>query len=131
MHIHLTIIGIILIVLALVHSIFPHYFNWKVELQSMSLINRQMMKVHTFFIALTVFLMGLLCLVSTNDLIETPLGKIISLGIAVFWTVRLFIQFFGYSPTLWKGKPFETSIHILFSCLWIYFTIIFWSIALG
>lgn len=112
--------------LALVHIIFPKYFNWKEELKSLSLINKQMMTIHTFFIALVVFLMGFLCLTSATELIETKLGKTISLGLAIFWSLRLIIQFFGYSPKLWKGKRFETIIHILFSGLWIYLSIIFW-----
>ena len=125
MYIHIKIIGFLLIALALVHIIFPKYFNWGKELKFLSLINRQMMTVHTFFIAFTVFLMSLLCLTSTNELIETNLGKKISLGLGVFWTIRLFIQLFVYSSDLWKGKKFETVIHILFSIFWIYFSSIF------
>src|ERR1700733_6501317 len=114
MHLHLIIIGILLIALALLHIIFPKYFNWEEELSSLSLINRQMMTVHTFFISLVVFLMGLLCLTSSNELIGTNLGKKISLGLGIFWITRLFIQFFVYSTKLWKGKTFETTVHILF-----------------
>lgn len=128
MEIHYEIIGTILIALALVHVIFPKYFNWDTELKKLSLINRQMMTVHTFFIALVVLLMGLLCLTSSTDLVETQLGKTISLGLGIFWVVRLFVQFFGYSSKLWRSKTFETVIHILFSLLWIYFSIVFfWS----
>ena len=125
MEIHYKISGIILIILAFTHITFPKYFNWNKELRTLSLVNRQMMTVHTFFIGLTVFLMGLLCLSSSHELIETPFGKKISLGLGIFWTIRLFIQFFGYSPTLWKGKAFETIMHILFSILWTYYSIIF------
>ncbi len=125
MEIHFKIIGVLLITLALVHIVFPNYFNWEKELKSLSLINRQIMVIHTFFIALTVFLMGLLCLTSSNELIETNLGKKISLGLGVFWAVRLFIQFFGYSTDLWKRKSFETGIHIIFSLFWTYLSIIF------
>lgn len=99
------------------------YFNWKSEL-----INRQMMTVHTFFIALTVFLIGLLCVTSASELIETSLGKKISLGLAVFWTIRLFTQIFIYSPILWKGKTFETIVHILFTLFWAYMSLVFWMI---
>lgn len=126
MEIHFKIIGVLLMILALVHIIFPKYFNWKVELQSLSLINRQMMTIHTFFIALVVFMIGLLCLTSTFELIETKLGKTISLGLGIFWTLRLLIQFFGYSSELWKGKAFETLVHIVFSGLWLYLSAIFW-----
>ena len=125
MEIHFKIIGVLLIALALVHIFFPKYFNWDKELRSLSLINRQMMIVHTFFIALTIFLIGLLCLTSSNELIGTNLGKKIALGIGIFWTIRLFIQFFGYSTELWKGKKFETFMHIIFLLLWTYLSIVF------
>lgn len=128
MDLHLQITGVLFIALALVHLIFPKYFNWDKELQSLSLINRQLMWVHTLFIALTVFLMGLLCLTSSHELIETSLGKKITLGLAVFWTTRLFLQFFGYSSALWKGKAFETAIHIIFSLFWLYISGLFWII---
>ena len=125
MELHLKIIGFILVPLAIIHIIFPKYFNWKNDLSSISLINRQMMYVHTFFIALVVLLMGILCLTSSADLVETTLGRRICLGFGLFWATRLIIQFFGYSSKLWKGKVFETVVHILFSFLWIYFSCLF------
>ncbi|AEE49433.1 hypothetical protein [Haliscomenobacter hydrossis] len=125
MEIHFKIIGIVLMVLAFIHAIFPKFFNWDKELAALSLINRQMMVVHTFFIALIVFLMGLLCLSSAHELMETNLGKKIVLGLGIFWSTRLFMQFFGYSADLWKGKRFETTVHILFTLLWTYLSVIF------
>jgi hypothetical protein len=129
MEINLKITGCILVVLALIHTIFPKYFNWSNELSSISLVNRQMMYIHTFFIALILFLMGLLCLTSSEDIVKTELGNRIALGLGFFWMIRLFIQFFGYSTELWKGKKLESSIHIIFSILWIYFSIVFFYIA--
>lgn len=129
MYIQLIITGVLLIALALVHLVFPSYFNWKRELPLLSLVNRQLMTIHTFFIALTVLLMGVLCLVATDDLIHTRLGKTLSTGLAIFWSIRLLIQFFGYSPEIWKGKAFETAVHIFFVFLWIYLSFIFWWVA--
>lgn len=125
MDIHFKIIGSLLIVLALLHFSFPRYFNWKQELGSLSIMNRQIMYVHSFFIAFAVFLIGLLCLTSSSELISTTLGKRISLGIGIFWAARLIIQFFGYSSKIWKGKLFETTVHVLFSILWTYLTTVF------
>lgn len=125
MQIHLNVIGALLTALALVHVIFPCYFNWKAELQALSLVNKQMMEVHTFFVALMVLLMGLLCLTSSEEIVSTPLGQRIALGLGLFWLIRLFFQFFVYSPKLWKGKVFETSVHILFIGLWTYLSFIF------
>lgn len=125
MHTQIQIIGCLLIGLAFVHIPFPKYFQWKKQLQSLSLINRQIFSVHTFFIALTVFLMGVLCLVSTDELVLTKLGKTICFGLGLFWATRFIFQLFVYSPKLWKGKIFETYMHILFSSLWVYFTVVF------
>jgi hypothetical protein len=122
--------GWLLIGLALVHFIFPRYFNWKSELAPLTLVNRQMMEVHTFFVALTVFLMGLLAIFCSTDLIATRLGARVSLGLSIFWLARLVIQFAWYSPLLWKGKVFETSVHIGFSIFWACLSILFGWIAI-
>ena len=115
-------------VLSLVHVGFYKYFKWKEEQASLSLINRQMMTVHTFFIALTVMLIGLLSFLEADALIHTELGKKISLGLGIFWVIRLFFQLFVYSPKLWKGKTFETIIHIIFSSFWGYMSYVYVSI---
>ncbi len=128
MILQLKIIGFGLIILALIHLIFPKYFNWAEELKSVSLINKEMMYVHTLFIGLTIILMGVLCLTSAVELVETELGKRICFGLGIFWFVRLLIQFFGYSSALWKGKTFETIIHIVFIILWSYFSFLFFYI---
>lgn len=111
--------------LAVIHIGFPKRFNWAEELKSLSLMNKQMMVVHTFFIALVVFLMGALSLFCSTELTTSTFGKKISLALGVFWIIRLFVQFFVYSPELWKGKTFETAMHILFSLLWIYLSTFF------
>jgi hypothetical protein len=125
MEVYLKITGFLLISLAMVHIVFPKYFNWKNELGTLSLINRQMMYIHTFFIALVLLLMGVLCLTSSKEIMTTELGNRLCLGFAIFWAIRLFIQFFGYSSDLWKGKKFEGAIHILFSFIWLYFSVVF------
>jgi hypothetical protein len=128
MEINLMIIGVLLMLLAMLHIGFPKRFNWAKELPSLSLMNRQMMVVHTFFIAIVVFLMGVLCFLCANELSTSAFGKKISLGIGVFWLMRLYVQFFVYSSELWKGKKFETTMHIIFSVLWLYLTFtFFWN----
>ena len=128
---HLELIGVAMIILALIHALFPKYFDWKNQLADLSLINQQLMKVHTAFIALVVFLMGILCVTSSSEIVTTPLGRTISLGFGLFWGCRLLVQLFVYSPKLWRGKRFETSVHIMFTALWIYFTTVFVMIAVN
>jgi hypothetical protein len=51
-----------------------------------------------------------------------PLGY--RLLFAAVWLVNG-IQLFGYSSTLWRGKPFETLVHIAFTLLWAWLTTLF------
>lgn len=131
MEVQLRVIGFLLVVLALLHVGFARYFNWRQEFATVSLLNRQMMYVHTFFIALTVLLMGLLCFTSAAELTGTPLGRHVALGCGLFWLARLLVQFFGYSAQLWRGKRFETLVHVVFSAFWTYLTTVFLLVGLG
>ncbi len=84
-----------------------------------------MMYIHCFFIAFIVFLMGVLCITSAEELVRTSLGKKISLGLALFWITRFLIQIFGYSSKTWKGKKFETCVHVFFLVYWTYISVVF------
>ena len=125
MEFNLKISGLLLIILALLHIGFPKYFDWKTELKSLTLLTHQVMYVHTFFIALVVLLMGVLCFTSAAELIVSKLGNKILIGFGFFWFCRLLIQLFGYSSKLWRGKKLETSIHILFLFLWTYLSVLY------
>lgn len=129
MELQLKIIGIVSLLLGFIHLFFPKRFGWKDDLRSLTLINRQLMYVHTFFIAFAVFLAGVLCLLHADDIVNTPLGHAVALGFGIFWATRLFFQFFVYSSELWKGKRFETTVHVLFSLLWAYFSVVFFCVS--
>ncbi len=123
---HLRIAGALLMALALSHAFFPRWFDWKTELQRLSLLNRQMLVVHSFFIALTVFLMGLLAFAGA-DLLQAPsaLRNVVLIGMVAFWSCRLIAQLFVYDRRLWKGRPGHTAIHIGFTLLWSYLIAVF------
>lgn len=125
MEVHLKVAGAILVALAVMHIVIPRYFKWEQEMTSVSLITKQILYVHTFFIGFTVLLMGLLCLYYAHELLYNPLGRIICLALFGFWLTRLIFQFFVYSPRVWRGKKFETVMHVLFSFVWVYLTSVF------
>jgi hypothetical protein len=131
MLIHLKVIGALLAALSLLHVFIPGYLDWKRDLKPLSLMNRQMMQTHMIFIAITVFGIGLLCLTSATEIIGTPLGRKIALGLSVFWALRLVFQFFVYSSELWKGKRFETFIHVMAVVFWIYMAVVFGMVGMG
>lgn len=122
---HLRLVGVVMVGLACLHVTFPRRFGWTAQLAGLSLINRQLMKVHTFFVGWMVLLMGVLCLTQASELADTTLGKRISLGLGLFWGARWYVQHFVYSPELWRGKRFETGIHVVFSLVWAWMTLIF------
>ena len=125
MELHVQIVGSLLISLSLMHIVIPRYLKWEQELASLSIITKQILYVHTFFIAFVVLLMGLLCLSYSRALVHDPFGRVISLGFFGFWLTRLVFQFFVYSPKVWRGKTFETAMHVVFSFLWLYFSGVF------
>lgn len=127
MELHLKFIGILLVLISLIHLGFSQRFNWKEDLKSISLINRQMMYVHTFFVAFTVLLIGVLSFVNAADMVNTNLGRQLCLGLGVFWAIRFYCQFFVYSSELWRGKTFETIVHIGFSVLWAYVSVVYFA----
>ena len=114
----LQLAGIAQVLLALVHVAFPRYFRWREELPRLSLVNAEMMRVHTLFVALTVGGIGLLSVSEAEAIAGTPFGKTFAGAVAAFWTARLLVQFFGYSSELWRGKAFETAVHVVFTLLW-------------
>jgi hypothetical protein len=128
---HLEITGILLVVLAAIHVVFPKKFHWSRELPKLDLINRQIFVVHTFFIAATVALMGLLCVSSAEELVQTAFGRRIAGALAVFWFLRLLAQLFYYSPELWRGRRFESAVHVVFTIFWIYLVALFAWVGFG
>jgi hypothetical protein len=125
MELHLRIVGALLILLASMHVAFPRYFAWRDELANLTLLTRQLIYVHTFFIGFVVLLMGVLCCLETKALLGTALGRDVLLGLFLFWYLRLIFQLFVYSPALWRGKRFETGVHVIFTLMWTYVSGVF------
>ena len=123
---HLRLAGLLQILLALLHLDFPRRFRWREELASLSLLNRQMFHVHTFFVCLVLVLFGALSLLAPDALLEpTRLARLVLFGIALFWAVRLYCQWFVYDPRLWRGQRFETTMHFVFTAVWCYFVAVY------
>jgi hypothetical protein len=126
LELNLRIAGILLLALAILNLFLPKHFKWGEELQSLTLLTRQVFIVHCCFIFLIVAMMGFLALLYAPLLLEhSPLAQLVLLGFALFWTVRLIFQLFVYSPKLWRGDRFRTAMHALFSCMWTYFAAVF------
>jgi xanthine/uracil permease len=127
---HLRVVGVLLIALGLAHYCFDRYFGWQTELERLSLLTRQVFAVHNFFIGLVVVLLGVCSSCYTDALLKSgSLSRIVLSGIVIFWVCRLVIQFAVYDPSIWRGRPFYTAMHICFSIFWCYAVTIY-SLAL-
>lgn len=123
---HLQLAGLALLVLAFAHFFFEKRFGWKEELARLSLFNRQVFYVHNFFILLVIALCGALSLFGADALLEkSALGRYVAGGTAFFWACRWFSQFLVYDSSLWRGKKFETGVHIAFSLFWTYLVAVY------
>jgi hypothetical protein len=126
----LRISGVALLGLFGLNFFVPRQFRWREEMARLSLVNRRIFQVHAIFIALILLMMGLLLTLLPHALLEPqPLARAVLAGLIAFWGLRLFMQIFFYDAALWRGKRFETAMHVLFSGLWLFFTVTF-SVAL-
>lgn len=131
---HLRVAGILQILLALFHLLLPSRLNWREDLNRLSLVNRQIFWVHTFFIGLVLALQGALSLFWAPALVEpSRLGPPLLGALTLFWGLRLLFQWFVFDRALWRGQSFNTVVHLSFTLLWVYFTAVygwgFWTAA--
>jgi len=118
--------GVLLAVLVVVNLFVPFRFGWRAELSRISLLNRQIFQAHSVFLILTLALSSALLLTSADALVEpSRLARAILLGLTIFWAVRMLMQWFFYSPDIWRGNRFFTAMHLVFSVAWVYMTAVF------
>lgn len=123
---HLRIVGFATIALALLHVPFGVHLKWREDAAKLTAVNRQVFHVHTFFLCLTLVMMGVLAGFFAPLLLErTPLARLVLLGHLVFWGTRLVFQWAVYSWEHWRGKRMETVVHVVFTGVWVYLTAVY------
>ena len=124
--VNLRVVGVLMAGLAVMNLFVPRRFAWREELARVSLVNRQIFQVHASFLILTLALLSALLLTSADALLEpTRLARAILGGLTLFWGARMLTQWCYYSPAIWRGHRFNTTVHVFFSGLWIYVTGVF------
>jgi hypothetical protein len=104
----------------------PRRFDWRTDMASLTLLNRQIFWVHAWFLCLMLAMLGLLSLwLAKPLLVPTPLARALTGGLAVFWAVRLVLQWAYYSWHIWRGNRFYTIVHFVFTLLWLFLTVTF------
>lgn len=116
----LRISGIGLLLLALSHVPIGRHLKWKEQGALLSLENEAVFHVHTFFICVTLVLMGLPAALAPEVFLEkSGMARWMAWSFCGFWLIRLYCQWFVYRRHLWRGKRLETGIHYLFTGLWL------------
>jgi len=115
----LRIAGTGLILLALLHVPIARRLRWREDAARLSPVNEDVFHVHAFFICVVLVGMGLPCLIDPGIFVEkSRAGAWGAWSFAAFWILRLLFQWFVYRRELWRGKPFETAIHAVFTAIW-------------
>jgi hypothetical protein len=107
----LQIGGIINLFFVAFHLSFWKLFNWEQSLASLSSDDRAVMQVLNIHTAYALAMFALVSLVFSNELSATKLGRIVSLSIAGFWTLRAVNQ-----AVFWGISSIGTWV-IVFVCL--------------
>ena len=94
--------------------------GWQDELTRLSLLPRQVFRVHIGFITLTLLIFGVLTWRFAVPMAagSNPLATWLAGGIGLFWGVRTVMQVAYYSSEHWRGKRPQTVAHIVLLLLY-------------
>ena len=112
-------------------TLVPIVLDWRNELTKLDPLLRQLVWTYGAFIAMTIVGFGIVSILFAEDLASGAwLARAVCGFIAVFWTVRLVLQFFVFDP-----KPYLTNWFLVTGsyCLTIAFilnSIVYWLAAI-
>ncbi|HET6328167.1 MAG TPA: hypothetical protein VFG04_26015 [Planctomycetaceae bacterium] len=107
--------GVLHFGILLASALVPKVLDWKLSLGQLDRLSRQLIWVHGAFIVLVIVGFGLLSVIYPSILAAgSPLARGLCLFIAVFWGLRLLVQFFVFDakPFL-KTRLLRTGYHAL------------------
>ena len=109
----LRIVAVAQIALAVLSLNLPRILKWQPDIDRMSLLVREVFEIHSWFIALTLVIWGVLTWRFAPDMALAPyeMARWLSAMIGVFWGVRCILQWTHYSASHWRGIPSRTVIH--------------------
>jgi hypothetical protein len=97
--------GVLHFGILLASALVPRVLDWRSSLGALDRLSRQLIWVHGAFIVLVIVGFGAISLVYPAELASgAPLARAMCLFIAVFWGLRLLVQFF-----IFDARPFLTN----------------------
>jgi hypothetical protein len=89
------------------------WLDWREAIAQMPRLIREVFFVHTWFVALTCAIFGVLTWRFAPELAagDAELGRWLCGAVSVFWGFRSVLQWTYYSSSHWRGRPGLTAIH--------------------
>jgi len=109
----LRIIAVAQIVLAVLSLNLPRVLRWQPDIDRMSLLVREVFEIHSWFIALTLVIWGVLTWRFAPGFAVAPheMARWLCAAIGIFWGIRCILQWTHYSSSHWRGNASRTWIH--------------------
>jgi hypothetical protein len=109
----------------------PYRLEWKTDLASLRPFNRKLLWVYGGFTVYTIAAFGTMTLLLHNEMLRGDRAAIaIALFIAVYWLIRIVVDFTYFSASDWpKGKQFVIG-HILLTALFTFLSATYFAVAL-
>lgn len=105
--------GITLLILGVFHMAFWHLFDWANDLPKLSQLNNTIMQMIAICTICYLLLMGLILIICRSEISDSKVGKLVLLSLAIFFTVRLVLEFIFPGGSILMGG-------ILLFCVVIY-----------
>jgi hypothetical protein len=115
--------GVLQFIIAAANFFLPAKLHYHENLAKVSPIIRQIFTVHSIYIVLVLVGFGLICLLFPHDLCgASALGKFLSSFLAIFWGLRVVLQFCYYDSAVKKEHPLGT---MFFGSVFLYLAVAF------
>jgi len=126
---NLTVAGVLLVGLGVLHIALPAVLGWHRELAGASPVNREVSYVHCYFIGLACVLWGLLPLTAGSLLAQPgPITRLVLIGAVIFWASRLVIQLAVFNRHARQSAAW-LAVSTAGTILWLYLTAVWtWTL---
>lgn len=115
--------GALQLITAAANFFLPAKLQYRENLAKVTPIVRQIFTVHAVFIILVLIGFGLICLLFPGDLCgASTLGKFLCGFLAIFWGLRVMLQFTYYDSAVKKEHPLGA---LFFGAIFLYLAVVF------
>lgn len=105
---------------AVFHVMFWRLFSWKEDLESLSYVNRAIMKTQNVVLIYLFVLFGAISLAIPQMLLHQTLGRVLLAGLAGFWAVRTVAQIVIFR----LGKPISLVLTVIFIAMTVGYVVV-------